>query len=331
MAEIIGVRFKTVGKVYYFAANGIQAQVGDAAIVETARGVECGEVALSNKEIPEEQITAPLKEVIRLATAEDLAVVAKNKKKEEDAFRICEEKIRFRKLDMKLVEVECTFDNSTLLFYFTAENRVDFRELVKDLASVFRTRIELRQIGVRDEAKLLGGLGICGREFCCKGYLGDFQPVSIKMAKEQGLSLNPTKISGTCGRLMCCLKHEQYVYEQLLKVTPRAGAMVQLPDGTQGVVEEVFLLTGKLRVRPEGAEVGTLVSKDEVQVLHATEGSREQRPPRKKPQPVQNSAPKEQKPQKEAKPRRDSRSPRQRSDRPHPPRQGRQNKPPKAE
>ena len=331
MAEIIGVRFKTVGKVYYFAANGIQAQVGDAAIVETARGVECGEVALSNKEIPEEQITAPLKEVIRLATAEDLAVVAKNKQKEEDAFRICEEKIRFRKLDMKLVEVECTFDNSKLLFYFTAENRVDFRELVKDLASVFRTRIELRQIGVRDEAKLLGGLGICGREFCCKGYLGDFQPVSIKMAKEQGLSLNPTKISGTCGRLMCCLKHEQYVYEQLLKVTPRAGAMVQLPDGTQGVVEEVFLLTGKLRVRPEGAEVGTLVSKDEVQVLHATEGSREQRPPRKKPQPVQNSAPKEQKPQKEAKPRRDSRSPRQRSDRPHPPRQGRQNKPPKAE
>ena len=331
MAEIIGVRFKTVGKVYYFAANGIQAQVGDAAIVETARGVECGEVALANKEIPEEQITAPLKEVIRLATAEDLAVVAKNKKKEEDAFRICEEKIRFRKLDMKLVEVECTFDNSKLLFYFTAENRVDFRELVKDLASVFRTRIELRQIGVRDEAKLLGGLGICGREFCCKGYLGDFQPVSIKMAKEQGLSLNPTKISGTCGRLMCCLKHEQYVYEQLLKVTPRAGAMVQLPDGTQGVVEEVFLLTGKLRVRPEGAEVGTLVSKDEVQVLHATEGSREQRPPRKKPQPVQNSAPKEQKPQKEAKPRRDSRSLRQRSDRPHPPRQGRQNKPPKAE
>ncbi len=208
---------------------------------------------------------------------------------------------------------------------------MDFRELVKDLASVFRTRIELRQIGVRDEAKLLGGLGICGREFCCKGYLGDFQPVSIKMAKEQGLSLNPTKISGTCGRLMCCLKHEQYAYEQLLKVTPRAGAMVQLPDGTQGVVEEVFLLTGKLRVRPEGAEVGTLVSKDEVQVLHATEGSREQRPPRKKPQPAQNSAPKEQKPQKEAKPRRDSRSPRQRSDRPHPPRQGRQNKPPKAE
>ena len=208
---------------------------------------------------------------------------------------------------------------------------MDFRELVKDLASVFRTRIELRQIGVRDEAKLLGGLGICGREFCCKGYLGDFQPVSIKMAKEQGLSLNPTKISGTCGRLMCCLKHEQYAYEQLLKVTPRAGAMVQLPDGTQGVVEEVFLLTGKLRVRPEGAEVGTLVSKDEVQVLHPTEGSREQRPPRKKPQPAQNSAPKEQKPQKEAKPRRDSRSPRQRSDRPHPPRQGRQNKPPKAE
>lgn len=248
MAEIIGVRFKTVGKVYYFAANGIQAQVGDAAIVETARGVECGEVALANKEIPEEQITAPLKEVIRLATAEDLAVVAKNKKKEEDAFRICEEKIRFRKLDMKLVEVECTFDNSKLLFYFTAENRVDFRELVKDLASVFRTRIELRQIGVRDEAKLLGGLGICGREFCCKGYLGDFQPVSIKMAKEQGLSLNPAKISGACGRLMCCLAYEQKSYEYLNSITPQPGSVVRTPDG-EGTVLEANVVAGTLKVR----------------------------------------------------------------------------------
>ena len=221
MAEIIGVRFKTVGKVYYFAANGIQAQVGDAAIVETARGVECGEVALSNKEIPEEQITAPLKEVIRLATAEDLAVVAKNKKKEEDAFRICEEKIRFRKLDMKLVGVEETFDNTKILFYFTANGRVDFRSLVKDLASVFHTRIELRQIGVRDEAKMLGGLGICGRPFCCASYMDEFVPVSIKMAKTQNLSLNPTKISGTCGRLMCCLKYEQDAYEDAIKRMPK--------------------------------------------------------------------------------------------------------------
>ena len=250
MAEIIGVRFKTVGKVYYFAANGIQANAGDQVIVETARGVECGEVAFANREIPEEQITAPLKEVIRLATPEDLAVVAKNKKKEEDAFRICEEKIRFRKLDMKLVEVECTFDNSKLLFYFTAENRVDFRELVKDLASVFRTRIELRQIGVRDEAKLLGGLGICGREFCCKGYLGDFQPVSIKMAKTQNLSLNPTKISGTCGRLMCCLKYEQDAYEDLIRTSPKAESFVDTPDG-RGTVTDVNLLRQSVHVRLE--------------------------------------------------------------------------------
>ena len=271
MAEIIGVRFKTVGKVYYFAANGIQAQVGDAAIVETARGVECGEVALSNKEIPEEQITAPLKEVIRLATAEDLAVVAKNKKKEEDAFRICEEKIRFRKLDMKLVEVECTFDNSKLLFYFTAENRVDFRELVKDLASVFRTRIELRQIGVRDEAKMLGGLGICGRPFCCASFLGEFQPVSIKMAKEQGLSLNPTKISGACGRLMCCLKYEQDAYEDLLRITPKVGAIVQTGEG-RGKVTEVNLLTGELKVHLDRAEEGAVTSFHKSQVKTLRDG-----------------------------------------------------------
>ena len=271
MAEIIGVRFKTVGKVYYFAANGIQAQVGDAAIVETARGVECGEVALSNKEIPEEQITAPLKEVIRLATAEDLAVVAKNKQKEEDAFRICEEKIRFRKLDMKLVEVECTFDNSKLLFYFTAENRVDFRELVKDLASVFRTRIELRQIGVRDEAKMLGGLGICGRPFCCAQFLDDFVPVSIKMAKTQSLSLNPTKISGTCGRLMCCLKYEQDAYEDLLRSTPKVGAIVQTADG-RGRVTEVNLLTGNLKVHLDRAEEGVMTPFHKSQVKTLRDG-----------------------------------------------------------
>ncbi len=288
MTEIIGVRFKSVGKVYFFAANGIQAKLGDSAIVETARGIECGEVALANKEIPDEQVVAPLKAVIRLATREDLATVEKNRKKEADAFRICEEKILFRKLDMKLVDVECTFDNSKLLFYFTAEARVDFRELVKDLASAFRTRIELRQIGVRDEAKILGGLGICGREFCCKGYLGDFQPVSIKMAKEQGLSLNPTKISGTCGRLMCCLKYEQNTYEQLLKITPRIGAVVQLPDETQACVEEVSLLTGKLKVRAEDAEGSVVVDRDTVTVIRA-HGDHKSKPRQEKPAPEANA------------------------------------------
>ena len=211
MKEIVGVRFKSVGKIYYFSPDGIQANVGDHAIVETVRGVECGEVVIANRNIDDEQITSPLKPIIRIATPADMKTVEQNNPREKDAFAVCEEKIAFRKLNMHLVDVECTFDNNKLLFYFTAENRVDFRELVKDLAAVFRTRIELRQIGVRDEAKILGGLGICGREFCCKGYMGDFQPVSIKMAKEQGLSLNPTKISGTCGRLMCCLKNEQNV------------------------------------------------------------------------------------------------------------------------
>ena len=203
MAEIIGVRFKSVGKIYYFAPGKEKIENGQKVIVETARGVECGTVVVSNREVPDSELSAPLKPVIRIATDKDLETVEENKKKEEEAFKICEEKIAKHKLDMKLVDVECTFDNNKLLFYFTAENRVDFRELVKDLASVFRTRIELRQIGVRDEAKMLGGLGICGRPFCCNGFLGEFQPVSIKMAKEQGLSLNPTKISGTCSRLMC--------------------------------------------------------------------------------------------------------------------------------
>ena len=193
------------------------------------------------------------------------------KQKEAEAFKICEEKIAFRKLKMCLVDVECTFDNNKLLFYFTAENRVDFRDLVKDLAAVFRTRIELRQIGVRDEAKILGGLGICGREFCCKGYMGDFQPVSIKMAKEQGLSLNPTKISGTCGRLMCCLKNEQNVYEELLKITPKAGAIVVTPEGDKGRVEEVNLITGKLRVKTEKSEVPVTLDRNDVKLLKDAE------------------------------------------------------------
>lgn len=256
MKEIVGVRFKSVGKIYYFSPGDLRLTVGDRVIVETVRGVECGEVVIANRQIEDNQLNTPLKPIIRAATEQDMQVLAKNKEKEKDAFRICEEKIAFRKLKMNLVDVECTFDNNKLLFYFTAENRVDFRELVKDLAAVFRTRIELRQIGVRDEAKILGGLGICGREFCCKSYMGDFQPVSIKMAKEQGLSLNPTKISGTCGRLMCCLKYEQESYEHLLRVTPKVGAIVDTSSG-RGTVVETDLLKGMLKVRldrsPEAA------------------------------------------------------------------------------
>ena len=267
MKEIVGVRFKSVGKIYYFSPGDLRLTVGDRVIVETVRGVECGEVVIANRQIEDNQLNTPLKPIIRAATEQDMQVLAKNKEKEKDAFRICEEKIAFRKLKMNLVDVECTFDNNKLLFYFTAENRVDFRELVKDLAAVFRTRIELRQIGVRDEAKILGGLGICGREFCCKSYMGDFQPVSIKMAKEQGLSLNPTKISGTCGRLMCCLKNEHNVYEELLKITPKVGALVVTPEGDKGRVEDVNLITGKLRVKTEKSEVPVTVTRDEVKLL----------------------------------------------------------------
>ncbi|HEZ7986509.1 MAG TPA: stage 0 sporulation family protein [Ruminococcus sp.] len=271
MKEIVGVRFKSVGKIYYFSPEGIKANIGDKAIVETIRGVECGEIVIANRQIEDNEINSPLKPIIRIATAADLKVVEKNKQKEAEAFKVCEEKIAFRKLKMNLVDVECTFDNNKLLFYFTAENRVDFRELVKDLAAVFRTRIELRQIGVRDEAKILGGLGICGREFCCKGYMGDFQPVSIKMAKEQGLSLNPTKISGTCGRLMCCLKNEQNVYEELLKITPKAGAIVVTPEGDKGRVEDVNLITGKLRVKTDKSEVPVTLDRSEVKILKDAE------------------------------------------------------------
>lgn len=248
MSEVIGVRFKEVGKVYYFDPDGRKLKKGDRVIVETVRGIECGEVAMENRQIPDDQIVKPLKMLIREATPEDIATADKNAAKEKEAFQICEKKIAAHKLDMKLVDVEYTFDGSKILFYFTADGRVDFRELVKDLAGVFRTRIELRQIGVRDESKMIGGLGLCGREFCCSSFLGEFQPVSIKMAKEQGLSLNPVKISGTCGRLMCCLKYEQSAYDHLLKVTPKPGAIVETPEG-RGVVVENNLLTGKLKVR----------------------------------------------------------------------------------
>ncbi len=248
MAEVIGVRFQEVGKVYYFDADGTKLEKGDKVIVETARGIEFGEVAIENREIPDDQIVKPLKMLIRVATPEDTAAYEKNCQKEKDAFSLAQKKIEAHRLEMKLVDVEYTFDGSKILFYFTADGRVDFRELVKDLASVFHTRIELRQIGVRDEAKMLGGLGICGRPFCCNSFLGDFQPVSIKMAKEQGLSLNPVKISGTCGRLMCCLKYEQNAYEALLRETPRVGSLVDTKEG-RGTVQDVSLLTGMLKVR----------------------------------------------------------------------------------
>ena len=248
MAEIIGVRFKEVGKIYYFDPNGGSYRVGEPVVVETSRGTECGTVAISNREVDQTRVVKPLKKVTRPATQEDLRRVEENRKKEEKAFRIAQEKIALCKLEMKLVEVEYAFDGSKILFYFTADGRVDFRELVKELAGVFRTRIELRQIGVRDEAKMLGGLGICGRPFCCASFLGEFQPVSIKMAKEQGLSLNPVKISGTCGRLMCCLKYEQEAYLDLLRTTPKVNAVVSTPDG-KGVVIDQNLLTGKLTVR----------------------------------------------------------------------------------
>ena len=240
--------------------------MGDKVIVETARGVECGEVALVDREIDETRFTNPVKGIIRLATPNDMKTIEKNRQKEKDAFKICEHKIAAHKLKMNLIDVECTFDNNKLLFYFTAESRVDFRELIKDLAAVFRTRIELRQIGVRDEAKMLGGLGICGQPFCCSRFLGEFQPVSIKMAKEQGLSLNPTKISGTCGRLMCCLKYEQDSYEDLLKHTPKVGAIVRTADG-KGIVEEVNLLTGKLRVKMDKNDNVVVVKKDDIEVI----------------------------------------------------------------
>lgn len=267
MVDIIGVRFRTGGKVYYFAPGNIEVKLGDRVITETARGLECGEVMIPNKKVPTSEISSPLKNIIRKASKDDLKIVAANRKKEERALAVCAEKIAYRGLDMQLVDVECTFDNSKLLFYFTAENRVDFRELVKDLAAVFRTRIELRQIGVRDKAKMLGGIGICGREFCCKAHLPDFQPVSIKMAKEQGLSLNPSKISGCCGRLMCCLKHEQNTYEELLKITPKNGALVAFADGTKGKVVETNPLTGALKVLTDKSDIPVKTDRSEVTIL----------------------------------------------------------------
>ena len=248
MVTVIGVRFRRAGKIYYFAPNGFDIKLGDNVIVETARGVEYGNVVVAPKEIPEEEIVAPLKEVMRVATKEDDEIEAKNKEKEKEAFKICLEKIKKHGLDMKLIDSEYTFDNNKVLFYFTAEGRIDFRELVKDLASVFRTRIELRQIGVRDETKILGGIGSCGRPLCCNTYLTEFIPVSIKMAKEQNLSLNPTKISGVCGRLMCCLKNEEEVYEEINAKLPEVGDTVTTIDGLKGEVHSISVLKQMIRV-----------------------------------------------------------------------------------
>ncbi len=272
MTEIVGIKFKDGGKVYYFDPAGNTFTIGSKAVVETARGVELGEVAIANKMTDDANVVSPLKPVLRVATEQDIKRAEENIKKEQEAFKICQEKIEKHNLDMKLVEAEYTFDQNKILFYFTADGRVDFRDLVKDLAGVFRTRIELRQIGVRDEAKMLGGLGICGRKLCCASHLGGFEPVSIKMAKEQNLSLNPTKISGTCSRLMCCLKYEQEAYEDLLKKTPTVGSLVNTAEG-KGKVVEVNLLRGMLKVHYEKDAEGVshLVHVDEVKVLKSAE------------------------------------------------------------
>ena len=254
MATVIRVRFKPAGKAYFFDPGELEIQKGDHVIVDTARGPECGEVVAGCHSVPDASVVQPLKPVVRMADSVDIRRMNQNRADEKRAFSICEERIRKHGLEMKLVEAEYTLDRSKILFYFTADGRIDFRDLVKDLAGVFHTRIELRQIGVRDESKMLGGLGICGQPFCCSRFLTNFQPVSIKMAKEQGLSLNPTKISGSCGRLMCCLAYEQKAYEYLNRITPQVGSEVRTPDGV-GTVMEVNLVSGMLKVRCERADI----------------------------------------------------------------------------
>jgi cell fate regulator YaaT (PSP1 superfamily) len=248
MISVVGVRFKKAGKIYYFDPDEIEIKKYDNVIVETARGLEFGEVVIGVREVSEDDIVSPLKKVIRIASSEDKDKNINNKEREKEAFDICLKKIEDHGLSMKLIDVEYTFDNSKVIFYFVADGRIDFRELVKDLAAIFRTRIELRQIGVRDESKMIGGLGPCGRSMCCSTFLGDFEPVSIKMAKEQSLSLNPTKISGVCGRLMCCLNYEQSTYEDIRKRTPIVGSIVKTPDGEGEVVENNILIE-KVKVR----------------------------------------------------------------------------------
>ena len=292
MTRIIGVRLRPAGKVYYFAPGKFHIKKGQQVIVETTRGIEFGNVVIGPKEVEDDQITQPLKSVIRLATNEDRRIEERNREKEKEAFQICLEKIRKHKLEMKLIDAEYTFDNNKVLFYFTADGRIDFRELVKDLAAVFRTRIELRQIGVRDETKIRGGIGICGRELCCHTYLSEFAPVSIKMAKEQNLSLNPTKISGVCGRLMCCLTNEQETYEKLNSRLPSTGDTVTTPEGLKGEVQSLSVLrqlvkvivtlendekairedkASDLRFRPRRKKSDMKLSKEEMKELAALE------------------------------------------------------------
>ncbi|MGO5166149.1 MULTISPECIES: PSP1 domain-containing protein [unclassified Candidatus Paralachnospira] len=248
MIKVVGVRFRTAGKIYFFDPGKLHIKKGQHVIVETARGVEYGYVLTGEREVTDDKVIQPLKPVLRIATKEDDAIEEKNKKKEKEAFKICQKKIEKHHLEMKLIDAEYTFDNNKVLFYFTADGRIDFRELVKDLASVFKTRIELRQIGVRDETKILGGVGICGRPLCCHSYLSEFIPVSIKMAKEQNLSLNPTKISGTCGRLMCCLKNEEETYRYLNSKLPGVGDYVTTDDGLKGEVSSVNVLRQRVKV-----------------------------------------------------------------------------------
>ena len=274
MTEIIGVRFKDGGKLYYFNPNGVQVQAGQHVIIETSKGIEFGECALANTMIDEMELIAALRPMLRVATEEDYAQVKANQEKEKKAFQICQDKIAEHKLEMKLVEVKYSFDGSKILFFFTADGRVDFRHLVKDLASIFCTRIELRQIGVRDEAKIMGGLGICGRPFCCSQFLSDFQPVSIKMAKTQNISLNPTKISGVCGRLMCCLKYEQDAYEDLLKDTPKLESLVNTPDGV-GVVNQIQLLREQVKVVLDSdPDTPKVYRKEDIEIIRNGKGKR---------------------------------------------------------
>ena len=275
MLTVIGVRFRAAGKIYYFDPADRQIKIGDHVIVETARGIEYGYVVLGNREVDETKVIPPLKPVIRMATDEDRAIEAKNKEKEKEAFKICQEKIKKHNLEMKLIDAEYTFDNNKVLFYFTADGRIDFRELVKDLASVFKTRIELRQVGVRDETKILGGIGICGRPLCCHSYLSEFIPVSIKMAKEQNLSLNPTKISGVCGRLMCCLKNEEETYEVLNSKLPGIGDTVTTADGRRGEVHSVNVLRQTVKVI-------VVVDKDEKEIREYKVDQLKFKPRRKK-------------------------------------------------
>lgn len=292
MTKVIGVRFRTAGKIYYFSPGNLEIEKGEQVIVETARGVEFGDVVMGPKNVEDEEIMQPLKTVIRVATDEDRRTEEKNRKKEKEAFEICLEKIKKHELEMKLIDAEYTFDNNKVLFYFTADGRIDFRELVKDLAAVFRTRIELRQIGVRDETKIRGGIGICGRELCCHTYLSEFAPVSIKMAKEQNLSLNPTKISGVCGRLMCCLTNEEETYEELNSRLPSVGDSVTTPEGLKGEVQSLSVLrqlvkvivtlendekeireyrSDELRFRPRRRKNEVKLSKEEMKQLAALE------------------------------------------------------------